>query len=981
MKHFLRQTFIIVFIWPVFAGQAQDTLPVLIPLAPNSAALERVKNYQMNPFTGVPNITIPLYTVKTSAFEVPISLIYHASGIRISDFPSYVGAGWALDAGGQLNRTCVGRPDEGPGGYLSGSVEAPLSIDISTSVGYTYLKNCTQNFTDVGSDVYSYNFPGGSGKFIYDTTFTPLQIPYTPNHIQSGGGAYTITDPSGNTMRFGPSYRENGYYITSSDAPTGPVFNGSSWMLEKMRSPDHLDSVSFNYYAQSDAITSAVPNDTWTVDDQVDNLGTGNSTYQTQDGNVPNLDWAQTGSYTMAEIQFSNGKVEFDLDSLARLDFGQTGNSKALKRIRILSSTSAGDVLVKSFTFFYGYFGTGTSSRLRLDSLQESDQNGLVVGTYRFTYNTSVSLPAPTARSKDFWGYYNGKSNDYLVPQTTIYYNAHSSDPNTFINIGSRIANGRDPDSTYMQAGVLTRIAYPTGGHADFQYETNRYIDDSARLKLAGGLRVKNIQYYDGYNAAPMIKTYKYGLGENGVGRANFRLENYWLSTTQTCDYYSGIPANSIISTKRHRNYYSRPTISIDPYDGAPVVYAYVTEYDGNGDGVLGKTIYQFTDDADLGTPGDFPLVISHYYNRGQPLSKKVYKTTSPGIYQPVSEDRYTYNTPAFPTAAATFGIYVNRPVVKEGNATYQNDRPGDWVFNYMWLNSDDNYVTSHTSILYNPDDSTKFVSSFTGYTYTNFTHQQPTRTVSLNSKGDTLITETRYPADYISGGTGQTGVTILDTMLGRNMQTFPVETWSKRKTGASDSVVLSGSFNQYEQLSNGLVEKALENELTSASPLTNFQPAYVSGTALQIDTRYTNLFSLNQYDNFGNIEEDQKASDLKTVYLWGYSGRYPVAKIVGSNYATVSSVVPQHQIDTAISNGHGTLMSVLNTLRTDSRTKHALISTYSYAPLVGITSQCDPSGKVTTYTYDTFGRLKLIIDQFGNIIKRYDYEYQTSNQ
>jgi len=168
---------------------------------------------------------------------------------------------------------------------------------------------------------------------------------------------------------------------------------------------------------------------------------------------------------------------------------------------------------------------------------------------------------------------------------------------------------------------------------------------------------------------------------------------------------------------------------------------------------------------------------------------------------------------------------------------------------------------------------------------------------------------------------------------------------------------------------------------LTTAAPITNFTPAYVSGSVLQPDSRYTNLFSFNQYDNFGNIEEDQKTSDLKTVYLWGYSGRYPVAKIVGSNYATVSSVVPQNQIDTAISNGHGTLMSVLNTLRTDSRTKHAFITTYSYAPQIGITSQCDPSGKVTSYTYDAFGRLKLIIDQFGNILKRFDYEYQAANQ
>ena len=60
---------------------------------------------------------------------------------------------------------------------------------------------------------------------------------------------------------------------------------------------------------------------------------------------------------------------------------------------------------------------------------------------------------------------------------------------------------------------------------------------------------------------------------------------------------------------------------------------------------------------------------------------------------------------------------------------------------------------------------------------------------------------------------------------------------------------------------------------------------------------------------------------------------------------------------------------------------KGALMTTYTYAPLIGMTTQCDPSGKITYYTYDGLGRLKLIKDQYGNILKRYDYQYQTTNQ
>ena len=54
-----------------------------------------------------------------------------------------------------------------------------------------------------------------------------------------------------------------------------------------------------------------------------------------------------------------------------------------------------------------------------------------------------------------------------------------------------------------------------------------------------------------------------------------------------------------------------------------------------------------------------------------------------------------------------------------------------------------------------------------------------------------------------------------------------------------------------------------------------------------------------------------------------------------------------------------------------------AQVETYTYDSGVGMTSQTDPNGLTTYYEYDGLGRLRVVRDHEGSILKRYDYHYR----
>ena len=127
------------------------------------------------------------------------------------------------------------------------------------------------------------------------------------------------------------------------------------------------------------------------------------------------------------------------------------------------------------------------------------------------------------------------------------------------------------------------------------------------------------------------------------------------------------------------------------------------------------------------------------------------------------------------------------------------------------------------------------------------------------------------------------------------------------------------------------------------------------------------------------NVGRRKKVVDRPVTYLWGYNDSFPIAEIINATYQDVVNVLGQGTID-ALSTNPGSdseLRQTLNALRSSPVLKDAMITTYTYDPLAGITSRTDPNNVTTYYEYDKLARLKIIKDADNNVIKKIEYNFR----
>ncbi len=216
--------------------------------------------------------------------------------------------------------------------------------------------------------------------------------------------------------------------------------------------------------------------------------------------------------------------------------------------------------------------------------------------------------------------------------------------------------------------------------------------------------------------------------------------------------------------------------------------------------------------------------------------------------------------------------------------------------------------------------------------------------------------TEQSYKYAFTANSDFKLGLTaaeqiIKDTLKNRNYLQ-PIEVVDSIKTNGTSPQFLTGAKYIFTNTASKLRLSKFRN-YTSASDSTEL--------------------NFSAYDYRGNLTEQYKTNDVKEVYLWGYQGQFPVAKVVGSTYAFVSGLVSASILNNPSSDA--ALRTELDKIRTALANSQAQVTTYTYSKIYGsMTSMTTPEGKLTTYEYDAFGRLQNIKDANGNIIKRYSY-------
>ena len=558
--------------------------------------------------------------------------------------------------------------------------------------------------------------------------------------------------------------------------------------------------------------------------------------------------------------------------------------------------------------------------------------------------------------------------------QTMLHYTNTSVPGNDFVYKGTD-SNGMErfvctksgytlSAGTYKWVTSITNNDFRPGNKPSPIIISNDYyrtiVTTETKEKLVGGIRIAKISNYgnDGKLIGKTSYSYlnKSGIG-SGIGAPKSGFVKSYVVTENGCPggafpCYVDMKVTEI------------GEVDLNQYSGSAVQYTFVTEERiGEGSASL-KTEYEYRQKQfvrniiphqELGI--SYAPYSPNDYEEGLLLSKTDYEYKN-NAYSLIRKETNTYTVkdqgsdiPAF--TAIWLSKYYTGPLIPP--RVVQMDHRIKYQMGTYDYRSAKVFLSSKKTEEVTPQGT---VTNINDYFYENTTYQQPTRSTQTGSDG--LVSETSYKYCY------DESTTVTNDMKARNILSPPLHTSNKVN---NKQVKLTDVI--YDVFSGNILEPKTVRTQTAAS------------------TPYSEM-TYHNYDKYGNPVYLSKNGADQTFFLWSYNGQYPIAEIRNMAYTYT-------EVETAIKSVFSVAdINALSALSIPNETKlkdgslqkalpNAIVSTYTYKPLIGMLTATDPSGITTYYTYDSFGRLKeayiykdnVVSAANKQVVQSYDYHYQ----
>jgi YD repeat-containing protein len=890
-------------------------------------------------------------------------------------------------------------------------------ITSSTDLVYSlYQIGSTVTKKDLSPDLFYINAPGLNTSFTHKKDGSVMEIAYQGNKIKTTKGKTAI-------IPFFAEFRDNTKFVQDlrffDGGPPRRILGINKIEVTNINGTQYLfDQLDVNQYVNRTILTPTIEmessNDLTSQEIMAYKLSSikdfkGNEVTFTYDKYAINYpEYRKTSEYEVTnnsgnqsiqnlistEIRFPNlnriskinyaeGSVEFKYEEPRKDLPGDYALSKIL--IKDINNN-----IIKTIKLEYDYMVSNnncaepTCKRLRLLTVQEIGNNDAILPPYRFFYNDDVKLPERGSTITDYLGYANGPvSTEYnnvtsvscgmcLISPPKLYYSPNKKDFSVspfLIFSGSFVTQGRSlqPSLAYTKSGVLNKVQYPTGGKEEFEYELNDFHSSLTGQNVqSGGLRISIHKLIDTKGALQVHKYNYLDSKGNSSGILN-NLPMLGIShaySEQLAATYMGLSTYSL-QTGLVLHTFTNSRSDFDTVEGSNVGYSRVLIKENADNGYVEKI---FSTRKDF--PIEQPLFTYKPYDKNQIefglnngwrlpstnntellIGKLKFIRKYDKNNNLVEETKNNHQYDIFDQITDKVGISR-----KDVFPDYYNAEPIDPDFTFYPSVYSSRNLTNATKTVtkYNQNK----VENISSTTY-DLKYPLPKAVESIvNESGNTttLIKQTSYPHDFTTP--------LMNSLVNANRIAEPILIKTLRKIDQNQ-----------EDLSS---QQVLYNTFTKGNK-TLILPSAVQ-TIKGVETasnQFEEKIQFHDYDKFGNSIESSKKDDTHTVYLWGNHYSKTIAKIENATYPQVMQALGKSSTETLeyLQNySEASLKNEIQKIRTNLT--DAMVTTYSYKPLVGINNITDPKGISVSYEYDDLNRLKAIKDNDQNILEEYCYGY-----